>query len=107
MKHTPAPWNYHPVPSDSFDGKTSYWIDLSNGAPIADVRTRPDEEHAANARLIAAAPELLEALSVSAELIRLVIAAGFDVQLESQYTPKGDTKAVLTLADAAIAKAKG
>ena len=58
MKHTPAPWNYRPVPSDSFDGKTSFWIDLPNGAPIADVRTRPDEEHAANARLIAQAPAM-------------------------------------------------
>lgn len=62
MKHTPAPWIYRTVPSDSVDGKTSYWIDTVNAAPLADVRTRPDNEHEANARLIAAAPELLEAL---------------------------------------------
>lgn len=78
MKHSPAPWKFRPVPFDSMDGKTSYWIDLENGAPIADVRRRPDDEHVANARLIAAAPELLNQLD-NAETLIVALVAGEEI----------------------------
>ena len=62
MKNTPAPWIARHIPADEPDVRFSLWVDSSTGAPLADVRTRPDNEHAANAQLIAAAPELLAAL---------------------------------------------
>ena len=55
-KHTPGPW------------RLNSWQITGNGATIADLRSWPNEtlmirlEAEANARLIAAAPELLEAL---------------------------------------------
>ena len=108
--------NTHPKWAIKYVGKSKVnavkivnWDDHAEIATIPHVYQFNGEksEGSKAADLIAAAPELLEALSVSAELIRLVIAAGFDVQLESRYTPKGDTQAVLDTADAAIAKAKG
>lgn len=56
-KHTPGPWKVIPV-------KTGYYIDSRCG-PVADTMDFDDEygsiESEANARLIAAAPDLLEA----------------------------------------------
>ena len=70
MKHTPGPWIYGPE-----TGPDCTRIDAENGRVIAAVRSREitsweqsrpiyswSEEGAANASLIAAAPELLEAL---------------------------------------------
>jgi len=54
-KHTPGPW--------AVDGKGSQAIVRANDLRIVSIRHRLDgDEHEANARLIAAAPELLEAL---------------------------------------------
>ena len=70
QKHTPGPWIYGPEV-----GPDCTRIDAENGLVIAAVRSREitsweqsrpiyswSEEGAANARLIAAAPELLDAL---------------------------------------------
>jgi len=77
MKHTPAPWIARHIPADEPDVRFSLWVDSSTGAPLADVRTRPDNEHEANARLIAAAPDyyaivdaILEDDTLTAEHIR-------------------------------------
>jgi hypothetical protein len=65
MKHTPAPWFYlkgdewsHSVVThhgELPDGSQSYWT-------VASINKQREPEHEANARLIAAAPELLQAL---------------------------------------------
>ena len=77
MKNTPAPWIARHIPADEPDVRFSLWVDSSTGAPLADVRTRPDNEHEANARLIAAAPDyyaivdaILEDDTLTAEHIR-------------------------------------
>ena len=68
MKHTPAPWTVKSPTNIKGDGWTRI---MSNGVQIAKVnavhpagkRESGDfEQETANARLIAAAPELLEAL---------------------------------------------
>lgn len=61
-KHTPAPWIAHPSPES--DGK--YHVFNGDG----DYLTLDDDVHEANARLIAAAPELLEALQEAYKEIR-------------------------------------
>ena len=67
MKHTKGPWKARIIPSDSYDYRNSYWVDQTDGRgirlskPIADIRRYDDIESQANAKLIAAAPDLLEA----------------------------------------------
>ena len=80
MKHTPGPWIYGPE-----TGPDCTRIDAENGRVIAAVRSREitsweqsrpiyswSEEGAANARLIAAAPELLEAAHDAIECIEIL-----------------------------------
>lgn len=93
-KHTPGPWT----------------IDLGNVIKASDSRESiamirwfiadsfDETEGQANARLIAAAPELLEAGEQVVELIEHLIATG--------YMPAGDW-ATLQVMKTAIAKAKG
>lgn len=61
MKHTPGPWEYRRA-------KDNHWIYASGGRVIAFIggkdsifTTHKDTPHEANAHLIAAFPELLEA----------------------------------------------
>jgi len=67
-KHTPGPWHTVVILDESsilkaFDGKTrSMLIDLCARVPYRSKDAAPTETH--NARLIAAAPELLDALKV-------------------------------------------
>lgn len=97
-KHSPGPWwvnqqpSYHPqVLAGPFKG----------GTAIADLFDERDpngpngyEETQANARLIAAAPDLLAAAKVAAEYLDMI-----------GYTPTADGR-LRTIADA-IAKAEG
>ena len=95
-KHTPGPWVE--------DGQTgSVWqgpgpVDRKNGLRIAvvDISTDRAEEDRANARLIAAAPELLAACKV------LVDARMGPMGLSRNHLARG-----MDLALAAIAKATG
>jgi hypothetical protein len=59
-KHTPGPW----VPVELKIGRKSFWIAIS-----AEGKLRETE---GNARLIAAAPDLLEALQACADALRLI-----------------------------------
>ena len=67
MSHTPGPWGYHEFGIQL--GKGRFYIDQQNGihgiAAIIPLETASaalsPEEHEANARLIAAAPDLLAA----------------------------------------------
>lgn len=68
--HSPAPWTFRPNPCECPDCTASHWIDghpdapgATLGKPIAEVREYHKGESEANARLIAAAPELLEAVA--------------------------------------------
>ena len=56
--HTPGPWEALPSLANESTGKADYLVVGPNGEEIADMVCRS----AANARLIAAAPELLAAL---------------------------------------------
>lgn len=95
-KHTPGPWHVHAV-----DESPWYVIEANNGfvAQCDDdgcLITKQDATH--NARLIAAAPDLLEALGAFVEQATKV--EGFP----ASYEPYSGA---LVLARAAIAKAKG
>lgn len=69
--NTPGPWSYRPIPNDSTDPNRLYWVDDSTGtgAPIADIFNTGDTAEY-NARLIAAAPDLLEALIILSDHAR-------------------------------------
>lgn len=64
VKHTPGPWKVEPGHPITIHSKTTMWPVLEDGIPVsrigAFIADAGDNE--ANARLIAAAPELLNAL---------------------------------------------
>lgn len=85
-QHTPGPWNYC---QESIDPE--WWIvTLKGGLVVANVNAHHNQE--ANARLIAAAPELLAALTA--------LVADFDKSVQT-------TDPMLVDARAAIAKTTG
>jgi hypothetical protein len=59
MKHTTGPWTVY---DDSNDGKTNRIEIAARGKTVAHIYQSVPEEDLPNARLIAAAPDLLEAL---------------------------------------------
>jgi hypothetical protein len=70
MAHTPGPWAYDGDSQEVYGTAEKYgsgWIARVVGND-SDGRPFPDEERLANARLIAAAPELLAALKMWMEL---------------------------------------
>lgn len=85
-QHTPAPWRHEP----GRDGKPPYVVRGSEGGFV--VMGMAAERQEADAALIAAAPELLEALEVVLHLCHVIKA------------PDGPA---LDKARAAIAKARG
>jgi len=95
-KHTPGPWIVYP----ETNGSEICAVDMEPGLPIraaiAKVDTFNYGEWIGNARLIAAAPDLLEALE---ELVDL-----FGGLVSGEYPPDGFTTQP---ARDAIAKAKG
>ena len=94
-KHTPGPWQY------VFEGGTTAFITEADGSTIICIRTTENttahKNLAANARLIAAAPELLEALRE----YRAAILFAQDKQALMSAIKSADDKA-----RAAIAKAE-
>jgi len=100
MTPSPAPWK-----TAGRYGKYSDEITDANGQAVAIVFTRkadpqtvtgilPNPQGQANASLIAAAPELLEALEQAADYL-------------AEFFEEGREHRVIKLADAAIAKAEG
>ena len=59
MKHTPGPWTFY---DDSNDGKTNRIEIVAIGKTVARIYHSVPAKDLSNARLIAAAPDLLEAL---------------------------------------------
>ena len=83
-KYTPGPWKY-------WNGKIYNTEDMNNGDVVVSVH-KYGKEHDANARLIAAAPELFESLD----------------RLVTQMTDEGGWEGYsLNEARAALAKARG
>lgn len=88
-KHTPGPWRYCPENGSSTTGKHMI-AGLKNGY-LAEVRDCGSGDVKANARLISAAPDLLESLEL---LVDCYDNGGFD-------------GAAVVIAKGAIAKATG
>lgn len=82
-EYTPGPWKA------SLPKGSSGWWDVGNGEDSIATLYGPDEAIAANARLIAAAPEMLEALE--------------NIENDDAHMPA----AIWDLIQKAIAKAKG
>ena len=95
-KHTPGPWRYAPTNTET----VSHLVRCSEGYAVADVTHWFDLPVDANARLIAAAPDMLEALQSAQESIATFIGVhGYPFE-----SGAGD---VLREVNAAIAKATG
>lgn len=95
--HTPAPWLIAPHESRR--------VVRADGRSIAWCGTYPEDEAIANARLIAAAPDLLDALRAVLAAERFSARSPETVQ---QAEAKLDhIRAAAVKADAAIAKAEG
>ena len=109
-KHTQGPWMIY----DDGDGEDSsdiinVWIDDRDGGEKYDIAAmlldRPVGERKANARLIASAPDLLEALENALADINWLLVEGFDTNAdECNIDGVRDTIAEIKQA---IAKAKG
>jgi hypothetical protein len=94
-QHTPGPWELAERSGRSDSRLAAVLNDAESDAYIIISASDPDEE-SANARLIAAAPELLDALR--------------QVVIEATESPNSDAnrlELILELARAAIAKATG
>ena len=114
-KYTPGPWQYRPNKYDDWGVVRS-----ADGLPVVQAcvgrwsadfdshRTNGTDPGEANARLIAAAPELLAALERAEDLLHYVRLDGTVDPLESSQQTFG-VSSMEVLADirAAIAKAKG
>lgn len=101
-QHTPGPWSF-------FDGEFTTEIRAPDNSKIADAHSysrrndsgRPDKHRRlANGRLMAAAPELLEALKMARECIIYCRGAHKDAQ-------SGEGFPVEMFIDSALAKATG
>lgn len=91
--HTPGPWKFY---DDSNDGKTNRIEIVAIGKTVARIYHSVPEEDLPNARLIAAAPELLEALAYALKDMEQV-----------QEVACNRLSISIGLARAAIAKATG
>jgi hypothetical protein len=106
--HTPGPWAHETALNMGYDTPVPYEkITCPQGGYLAKAVNNgrvSDEETKANARLIASAPELLEALEAAYEELE-----GYAELLQEQgHTEDADAvEAVWRKARAAIAKARG
>lgn len=95
--HTPGPWY-----SDEFEGITIFHDVKDRRFPICKLEPISDGEAEANARLIAAAPEILEALKFSlAEWYQ------YDSANKRGGPMERARRQAIKMAEAAIAKAEG
>ena len=92
-KHTPGPWSFY---DDSNDGKTNRIEIVAIGKTVARIYHSVPDEDLPNARLIAAAPELLASLQIMVD--RFIDTEGSFGAWENE---------AIEVARAAIAKATG
>ena len=98
MSHTPGLWNILEIPTSSPMAAKQIIITGKNGVyDIAVVRNIGNEDNGANARLIAAAPDLLDALKEATRCLAW----------HAKHHPAGMDCKVVEDARAAIAKAEG
>ena len=71
VKHTPGPWRYEPQNGSPTTGQ--HMISGSKPGYLAEVRDCGSGDVVANAHLIAAAPDMLEALKAALSLIEIAI----------------------------------
>ncbi len=102
-KHTPKPWEQH----KGEDGKTYATVRDATGQCVADCGSRTDEKAQANAQLIAAAPDLLEACEGLAELNIWLLTDECECPPEGHHCGVDRLKDSISELDAAINKAKG
>jgi hypothetical protein len=106
-KHTPGPWKA--TESDPAEGAHVFWITAPQGCGPnngeVDITTMHGNKPA-NARLIAAAPELLEALRYAEKGLALANTQALE-QLKERNEYESIFQAPLDAARAAIAKAEG
>lgn len=93
-KHTPGPWHVYKGSGLYVDSGTAGSV-----CKIADKRI--SEQQQANGRLIAAAPELLEALEQAAAAYELLIVSGLNFSADERAAMEKD----LVLFESAIRKA--
>ena len=108
-EHTPAPWTAHPINQYS---KQPIWGIIGEGGRITDipelVPNHSPSEQAANAKLIAAAPDLLAALEAAIPALqRLGDFVGNTDSSGASGLGVIDRCAIIGNALAAIATAKG
>jgi hypothetical protein len=96
-KHNPGPWR---VDGQANDMAGSAIIRDAGGFPVASTRSWVKEQHEANARLVAAAPDLLEAAKSQVANIERWLDTGVAA------TP-GESKYIYDALKAAIDKAEG
>lgn len=106
--YTPGPWHFGPslnAPGQFFIGQPRHNLTLAH------VHNFSDGQREANARLIAAAPDLLEAVHDLSAFVAVMIGRGPDAIIpETQTTPLGvpvKIGEIMRDARAAIAKATG
>jgi hypothetical protein len=97
-KHTPGPWSFY---DDSNNGKTNRVEIVAIGKTVARIYHSVPAEDLPNARLIAAAPELLEALNAMINHYTSLINSGD----AGNWDPEEESEVIA--ARAAIAKAQG
>ena len=101
-KHTPGPWQFHELRGDDGLGyirpNPQDYLEIAHHGDTG----RSAEENRANARLISAAPELLEALELCINQLERDTELLYD-----QFTPWAEIPTALEKARAAIAKAEG
>lgn len=99
MTHTPGPWDYDDINKEVFascEEHESGWVALIAGNDSED-RPLPESMMLANARLIAAAPDLLEACTSALGTIQYLLS----------NSDNGPAENCLEVLAAAIAKAEG
>lgn len=96
-KHNPGPWR---VDGQAHDMAGSAIIHDVNGFPVASTRSWIKEQHEANARLVAAAPDLLEACKRQVANIEQWLETGVPASAD-------ESQQIYNALKAAIAKAEG
>ena len=98
-RHTPGPWMAQIAREETgFRMVRTYVLDGASGDPIAHVQANGMAEEEANARLIAAAPDLLDALRKAQSLL---------VELRAHELTDADDVEVMAAIEAVIVKATG
>ena len=103
MSHTPGPWAYDADSCEVFgttEDRSCGWVAKVVGGDSNDCRL-PDDERVANARLVACAPEMLDALRMAADALDLAQA-----QVDSENDRHNLCKRLVAV-KRVIAKAEG